>query len=62
MRNIDKIKAMDIDEMAEHYALFTRAVIKGALAALKLEPIDYPPMEVSIANQKQWLEQESEEE
>lgn len=58
MRNIDKIKSMSIDEMAKHHALFTRAVIEGALAALKLEPIDYPPMEVSIANQKQWLESE----
>ena len=60
MRNIDKIKSMNIDEMAKHHALFARAVIEGALAALKLEPINYPPMEVSIANQKQWLESEEE--
>lgn len=61
MNNFQKIKAMDINEMAKHHALFARAVINGAFAALKLAPIDYPPMEVSIANQKQWLEQESEE-
>lgn len=62
MNNFNKIKAMNIDEMAEHHALFARAVIEGVLAALKLEPINYPPMEVSIADQKQWLEAESGEE
>ena len=60
MNNFQKIKAMNIDEMAKHHALFARAVIEGALAALKLKPVDYPPMEVSIANQKQWLESEEE--
>ena len=60
MNNFQKIKAMNVDEMAKHHALFARAVIEGALLAMKLEPIDYPPMEVSIANQKQWLESEEE--
>lgn len=60
MNNFEKIKAMSIDEMAEHHALFARAVINGAFAALKLVPIDYPPMEESIANQKQWFKSEEE--
>ena len=60
MNNFEKIKNMTLDEMAEHHALFARAVIEGALTALKLKPVNYPPLEVSIANQKQWLQQERE--
>lgn len=60
MNNYEKIKAMSIEEMAVHHALFARACIKGALSALQLKPINYPPMNISINNQKQWLESESE--
>lgn len=60
MNNYERIKAMTLDEMAEHHALFARAVIKGALTALNLKPVNYPPLEVSIKNQKQWLQAESE--
>lgn len=60
MNNYEKIKNMTLDEMAEHHALFARAVIEGALTALKLKPLTYLPLEISIANQKQWLQQESE--
>jgi len=61
LNNFEKIKAMSIDEMARHHALFARAVIDGALQALKLKAINYPPLEISINNQLQWLESESEE-
>lgn len=58
MNNYEKIKAMSIDEMAEHHALFARAVIEGFMAALSIELTGEVPIEVRIKNQKQWLQQE----
>ena len=60
MNNYEKIKSMSVDEMAEHHALFSRAVIKGFLQAMNLETTGEVPIEISIKNQKQWLLAESE--
>ena len=60
MNNYDRIKAMTLDEMAEHHAIFAKAVIDGFTTALSIELTGEVPIEVSIKNQKQWLQQESE--
>lgn len=62
MNNFEKIKSMTLDEMAKHHALFARAVIEGFTTALSIELTGEVPIEVSIKNQKQWLQAESEEE
>ena len=60
MNNFEKIKNMTLDEMAEHHALFARTVIKGFTTALNIELTGEVPLEISIKNQKQWLQTESE--
>lgn len=62
MNNFEKIKAMSIDEMAIYLALYTDKIIKGVLQDFNIEVKNFPPLEFCIANQKQWLEHESEEE
>ena len=59
MNNFEKIKQMNIDEMAEHHELFARSVLKSALLSFGLNPVNVlPPL--NIKRYYQWLQEESE--
>ena len=62
MNNYERIKNMSFDEMAEFFFFFffffLRAVIEGFKMALGIELTGEVPIEVSIKNQRQWLQQE----
>lgn len=60
--NYEKIKAMDIDEMAEHYTKLAKAMFIGANQVLRKDgiEIDYSKVVSSTEDFKQWLESEEE--
>lgn len=60
--NLEKIKNMSIDEMAEHYTKLAKAMFIGANQVLKKVgiEIDYSKVESSTESFKQWLESEEE--
>ena len=62
MTNYEKIKAMSIDEMAEHYTKLAKAMFIGANQVLRKDgiEIDYSIVESSIESFKKWLESEEE--
>lgn len=63
MNNFERIKQMNIDEMAIYMCLMARVGIKSTLniAGIKDGEIDFPPIEKSIEACKQILLQEVEE-
>lgn len=62
MNNYQKIKAMSIDEMAEHYTKLAKAMFFAANQVFKKDgiEIDYSKVESSTESFKQWLESEEE--
>lgn len=56
MKLYERIKKMNLKEMAEHHARFERAVVDAALTVLGLEIKNYPPLKVSIKNMEEWLQ------